>query len=294
VTRLKFIAERCFALTLRIVPRQYRFQTALLLARATVPLFVWTGAYREQRIKNFHRSDEIVLYLVLNALTKHGTPFDLEIVAKGYEHFEQAYAQGKGVLVIGHHAALTLLMVRLFYDKGLDPIVVTPDQRLRVPGTVVTAGTVQPSRMFLVQLRSKLRHGKLVCAMPDRGEHHVGRTIEFTTPAGPVILAPAMIDVAARCGTEVIFTEVRVAGRRLVATIAAPATSSAGIAPAIIQDFISFVRECMARPLTLQRNISRKGAKAQRKSAARSFFAVLLCALAPLREKYSQHRVARR
>ena len=295
VTRLKSSAERCFALAMRIVPRQYRFQTALLLARMTVPLFGLTGAYREQRIKNFHRPEEIVLYLLLNALTKHGTPFELAILPKGYEHFERAYAQGKGVLVIGHHAALTLLMVRLFSDKGFDPIVVSPDPGLRVPGTLTTAGTVQPSRIFLVQLRTKLRHGELVCAMPDRGEHHVGRTVEFTTPAGRVILAPAMIDVAARCGAEVVFTEVRLAGRRLVGTIAAPAASSAGIAPAIIEDFISFVRERTA--LTLQRNVSRKGAKAQRKSAkskASTFFATLLCAFAPLREKYSQHRVGRR
>src|ERR1044072_7147198 len=162
---------------MRVVPRQYRFQAALLLPRATVPLFVWTAAYREQRIKIFHRPDEIVLYLLLNALAKNGTHFDLEIVSKGYQHFERAYAKGKGVLVIGHHAALTLLMVRFFYDKGLDPIVVTPDPRWRVQGTAVTAGTIQPLRMFLVHLCTKVRERKLVCAMPDRGEHHAGRTI---------------------------------------------------------------------------------------------------------------------
>jgi hypothetical protein len=76
--------------------------------------------------------------------------------------------------------------------------------------------------------------------------------------------------VAARCGAEVVFTEVRVEGRRLVATIAVPAASSAR---AIITDFISFVRECT-------QHFSRKGAKAQRKDAA------LLCAFAPLREKH--------
>src|ERR1043166_9810586 len=102
-----------------IVPRQYRFQTALLLARATVPLFRRTAAYREQAIKNFHRPSEIVLFLLLNALTKNGTHFDLEIIAEGYQHFERAYAKGKAVLITGHHAALTLLMVRFFHDKDL-------------------------------------------------------------------------------------------------------------------------------------------------------------------------------
>lgn len=287
VTRLIRIAERCFAFAMRMVPRQYRFQTALWLARATAPLFSSSAAYREQRIKNFHRPDEIVLYLLLNALTKNGTRFDLEIATKGYEHFERAYERGKGVLVIGHHAALTLLMVRLFYDKGLNPIVVTPDGSLRVAGTLVRAGTIQPSHMFLVQLRTKLRQGQLICAMPDRGEHHVGRTIEFETPAGGVILAPAIIDVAARCGAEVVFTEVRVTGRQLMATIAAPSSES------IVEDFISFVRECTAP----SGGLSRKGANAERqnaKSRANAFFAALLSAFAPLREKYFQHRVDRR
>jgi lauroyl/myristoyl acyltransferase len=242
VTRLIRAAERCFAVAMRIVPRQHRFQTVLLLARATVPLLVRTTAYREQSIKNFHRPDEIVLFLLLNALTKNGTRFDLEIVAKGYQHFERAFAHGKGVLVTGHHAALTLLMVRFFHDKDLQPVVITPDSNMRVPGTSVSAETIQPSHMFLVHLRTQLRAGKLLCAMPDRAEHHGQRTIEFATPAGPVIMAPAIIEVAARSGAAVLFTEVRVEGRKLVTMISEPA-SGAGDASAIIKNFISFVRE---------------------------------------------------
>ena len=242
MTRLIRAAERCFALAMRIVPQQYRFQTTLLLARATVPFLVRTAAYQEQSIKNFHRPYEIVLFLLLNALTKNGTRFDLEIVATGYQHFERAFAQGKGVLVTGHHAALTLLMVRFFHDKDLQPIVVTPDYKLRVPGTSIAAETIQPSHMFLVHLRTRLRAGKLLCAMPDRAEHHGQRTIEFATPAGQVIMAPAIIEVAARCGAAVLFTEVRVEGRQLVTLIAEPA-SPAGDVSAIITDFISFVRE---------------------------------------------------
>jgi hypothetical protein len=79
--------------------------------------------------------------------------------------------------------------------------------------------------------------------MPDRAEHHGQRTIEFATPAGPVIMAPAIIEVAARCGAAVLFTEVRVEGRQLVAVITDCASSPAGDASAIIADFISFVRD---------------------------------------------------
>jgi hypothetical protein len=109
--------------------------------------------------------------------------------------------------------------------------------------------------------------------MPDRGEHHTGRTIEFETPAGPVILAPAMIEVAARCGAEVVFTEVRLAGGQLVTTIAAPESSSA---QAIVENFISFVRDCTAA----SDGFSRKGAKVERQRTG------FLPVFAPLREKH--------
>jgi hypothetical protein len=241
-------AEFCCAMAMRLVPRQYRFEVALLLARATVPVLRHTAAYREQQIKKFHGAGEIALHLVLNALSKNETPFDPPIVVNGFEHFERAYARGKGVLVIGHHAALTLFMVRLFYDKGFDPVVITPDARLRVGGTLAIARTVQPSPTFLVRLRSRLRSGYLVCGMPDRGEHHARRTVEFATATGQVILAPAMIQVAARCGAEVLFTAVHLEDRRLVATITTPLPSSIGTVSALIEDFITFVREHTAVP----------------------------------------------
>jgi lauroyl/myristoyl acyltransferase len=239
-------AEFCFATAMLGVPRRHRFAAAALIARTALPLFRRTAAYREQQIKKLHSPYEIALYLVLNALMKNGTRFDPMFEVQGYEEFERAYAAGKGVLVIGPHAALTLLMVRHFYDRGLDPVVISPDPRLRVGGTNVTAKTVQPSPTFLVKTRSRLRRGELVCAMPDRAEHREGRTVEFATANGRVIFAPALMQVAARCGAEVIFTEVHLEGHRLVGTIAAP-SSSAGAAEALTQDFMEFVRACAAR-----------------------------------------------
>lgn len=230
-------AEFGFALVMRAVPRRYRFDVALSLARFSVPVFRHTGAYREQR---FHSPREIVLHLVLNALTKNGTRFDIPFTIDGYEHVERAYATGKGILLTGHHAALTVLLVRLLGDKGLDPVVITPDVEMRIPGTGLDLRTIQPSQMFLVQMRTKLRGGALVCAMPDRAEHHVQRTVEFATGAGRVIIAPAIIDVAARCGAQVLFTEVRLEGRHLAATIVSP-TANASTAE-LVDEFVAFVR----------------------------------------------------
>lgn len=235
-------AEACFAAAMRLVPRRYRFGAAVLIARSAVPLFRLTNAYQVQLMTNVDGPYEVTLHFVLNALTKNGTRFDPVVAVKGYEELERAYAAGRGVLVIGPHAALTLLLVRLFHDAGLEPVVITPDPGMRVGGTTVTARTVQPSPTFLVKTLSRLRRGEVVCAMPDRAEHHGARTIEFATAQGRVIVAPALIEVAARCGAEVVFAEVHVEGRSLAGTIAAPAPVSTGAAGALTEDFMTFVR----------------------------------------------------
>jgi len=231
--------EFCFATLMRLMPLRYRFAAALIIARAAVPLFRMTDAYRVQELIGFDSPHEIALHFILNALTRNGARFNPVVNVKGFEEFERAYRVGKGVLVIGPHAALTLLMIRFFYDRGLDPVVISPDPRMRVGGTNVTVRTVQPSPMFLVKTRSRLRRGELVCAMPDRAEHHGTRTVEFATDKGRVIVAPALMQVAARCGAEVVFTEVHAEGHALVGRLIVP---SAGAGEDITKEFMEFVR----------------------------------------------------
>lgn len=226
---------------MRLVPRAYRFRAVVEIADFVVPFLRKTAAYREQQIKNFHEPREIGLHLLLNALTKNGTTFDPPFVVDGYRHFENAAATSRGVLVTGHHAALTLFMIRLFHDNGLDPIVMTPDSQLRVAGTLVTARSIQPSARALLKVRTSFRNDELICAMPDRAEHDSPRTFEFATPAGRVIMTPALIELAARCGAATLFTEVRLVGRHLAVVIVAPSCDTSD-AKAVVSEFVSFVR----------------------------------------------------
>jgi len=234
-------AEGSVALFFRIIPRRYRFDLALWLARVGPPLFRRTTAYREQQRLNYLTPREIALHLILNALTKNGAGFDPRFVIDGYEDFQQAYQTRRGVLITGHHAALTQLLVRRFHDDGLDPIVITPDQRMRAAGSSKAVRTIQPSATTLVKVRTRFRRGELICAMPDRAEHDSRRTVEFSTAAGRLIIAPALIELAARCGAEVLFTEVRLADRHLAVTIVPPACERSD-AQALISEFVSFVR----------------------------------------------------
>ncbi len=235
-------AEFSFAKGMRLVPRRWRFGASMLIAGASLPLFRLTNEYREQRLKGFDNSREIALHFVLNALSKNGTQFHIPLTLRGYDELERALASGKGVLVMGPHAALTVLMVRLFHDRGLNPLVVTPDSRMRISGTSLAARTLLPSPTFLVKIMNALRRGDMVCAMPDRAEHHGERTLEFTTVTGRVIVSPALMRVAAHSGAKVIFTEVHLEGRALVATLASASTGPDGANDTITKDFIEFVR----------------------------------------------------
>lgn len=234
-------AETCFAKAVLLVPRRYRFAAAVLAARAAVPLFRMTAAYRVQERIGFDSPHEIALHFILNALTRCGTRFDPVIAMDRYEELERAHAEGRGVLMIAPHAALTMLMPRLLYDRGLDSVVVTPDAGMRIGGTKVAARTVQPSPTFLVKTRSSLRRGEIVLAMPDRAEHHPGRTVEFPTAKGHIIIAPALMRVAARCGAAVLFMELHAGPAGLEGTIASPPPASARDADAITEEFVKFV-----------------------------------------------------
>jgi hypothetical protein len=238
--RLIQAAEFFFAAAMRLAPRRYRFGAAVFVARAATPLLRLTDAYRKQELIGFDSPREIVLHFVLNALTRNGARFDPVVQVRGLAELERACAAGTGVLVLGPHAALTLLMIRLFHDRGLDPVVITPDPEMRVAGTTLKVRTVQPSPTFLVKTRNRLRRGELICAMPDRAEHHGARTVEFVTVSGRVIVAPALMHVAARCGARVIFTEAHEDGGTVVGSIHTPGDASSG--DALTEDFMAFVR----------------------------------------------------
>jgi hypothetical protein len=176
-------------------------------------------------------------------LTKNGTKFDPLLIVDGFDELKRLLATGKGVLLISPHTVLSLLMIRLFHDAQLAPVIITADPQMRVSGTTTRPHILQPSPTFLVVTRTKLRGGKLVCAMPDRGEPTEGRTVEFDTVNGRIILATPLMQVAARCGANVMFLKVHVEERGIVATMVSPSPSSANSADAITGDFIKFVRE---------------------------------------------------
>jgi len=237
------LVAKSIAAAIRLLPRRWRFRAAFLLARAAQPFFRRTEAYRNHENLKIDTAAEIALYLVINALTMNGTIFDPVVDIDGYDEFARICNKGRGVLLVQPHAMLTPLQFRIFHDRGLKAIGVSADKLMRIAGTTIPANPLVPSPTFLVTARNRLREGRLVSAMLDRGEHSAGRTVEFATANGPVIIAPALLQVAVRCGARVAFTEVHVDGWRVVGSIV---VSSSDTVEGLTREFAAFVSEHIA------------------------------------------------
>jgi O-antigen/teichoic acid export membrane protein len=242
--RLLHLAGATFAAAMRLVPRRWRFGVTLLLARVAEPFMRATRAYRLLRQGNVDGAAEITLFFLTNALTSGGTEFDARVRIEGYEAFVALCREGRGVLLVQPHAVLTHLQFRVFHDDGLEPIGVNTDALMRIAGTTIPAKPLVPSPLFLVAARNRLREGRLVCSMIDRAESQPGRTYEFDTACGAAFIAPALFEVAERCGARVAFTEVHIERGEVVGTIVVPASDTAA---GQTREFADFMRAHVAR-----------------------------------------------
>ena len=234
---------RCLAAAMRLAPRRWRFSLARVVAGAVEPILRRTAAFRHQEASKIDGARELALYLVLRVLTRYGTRFDPRVTIDGSELLTRALATGQGVLLVGPHVTLYHLLFRRLYDDGFAPAGITAERDMRLPGTTIVADTMQPSATFLVTTRNLLRRGRLVCAMLDRGEHRPGRTVEFSAPLGPIIVAPALLQVAVRSGARVLFTEVHATRDEIRATIHQPSSESVD---GLTREFADFVRAHIA------------------------------------------------
>jgi hypothetical protein len=223
---------------MRLVPRRQRFPAMMLAARAITPLVRRLEALRPRGGTRIDTAGDLAAHFVTHVLTKNGVPYDPVVDFDGYDGFVRAYREGRGLLLASPHAALGLMSIRYNHDHGLRPITITSDP-MRIPGTRILHDTIQPSPSFFVTVRQRLREGRLVGAMLDRVAHHGGRTFEVATVNGPLIVSPALLTLAARCGARVAFIEIhaergRLAGKLVVAT--------SETAEGLTREYVEFVR----------------------------------------------------
>jgi len=235
---LRRSAGAVFSAPMRLVPRHFRFPVMMGIARVITPFIARSETRRPHETARIDSAADLAVHLVWHVMTKNGVPFDPIVDWKGYEDLVTAYREGRGVVLASPHAALGLLSIRQNYDHGLRPITITSHPAL-VPGTRVVHETIQPSATFFVTAKQRLREGRLVGAMIDRAEHTEERTIEVETPRGPLIVSPALLELAVRCGARVAFVAARVDRGRVVGRFA---VASGDSTEELVHEYVDFVR----------------------------------------------------
>lgn len=241
------IASRAFALMILIMPRRYRFRAAVALARALTPLIRRTPWYDKQRKLRLDGVSEIALHHMLNIMSNSGAQFDMKLTVEGAEQMKAAIDEGKGVLLVAPHALLSICVFRYLHDIGCAPTIISLAPLVHIYGTGLAVRAIQPSALSMINLRSRLRSGGVVCAMIDQQPPNASRTIEFATSEGAVRVSDALIRLAERCRARVVFTAARADKHRgVILTFGAPKAIAGMNAETITEDFVEFLKEHIA------------------------------------------------
>jgi hypothetical protein len=235
------IGRAALGLAMRAVPRRHRFAAAVGAAAMAAPVVRRFGVYRAWRVFRVESAHEIVLARVLNALDRIGVEFDPTLRVDGHEHLVAAAGRGRGVLLIGPHTMLTTLLVRHIHDLELPKTVMALNAWWRISGTPLSVPTIRPSATALISARARLAQGHIVCAMIDK-KRGTGRTLEFDTAEGPMLIDDSLIRVAVRSGAQVLFTAARVENGSVVQRIAVPGAGPSPTAAEVTREFIAFVQ----------------------------------------------------
>jgi lauroyl/myristoyl acyltransferase len=240
------IAANCAGLACRLIPRERRFDVAKVAAAALTPFLRLPGTFRFRRARNMETPREVALQMVLRTLDRVGTAYDPIVRVHGAEPFAIAREAGRGLLMIGPHAALSKLVVRYLCDQEYSPIIVVADS-MRFGGMRRPPRQIVISPNFLVRVRTELRAGSIVGAMADHDRHNSRRTFEVQTPAGPVLLSDGLLRIAQKSGSAILFIASALSDDGVVHIYLEPPSPSSKSIEEIANDFAAFVHSHVER-----------------------------------------------
>lgn len=239
-SRVLRVAGFTVAHAFRAMPRAWRFRAAVVLARWLEPLVARTHAYQQRALLRTDDLRETALELLLMMLTRHRTTFDPVLHVEGIEHLP---VPGSGAtLIVGPHTMLSTLFIRYLDDAGHDPVVITADPDQGVPGRRARACVLSPSPALLFKVRRYLGEGRTLAGMIDRAEPE-RRSSTLQTSAGPVFVSDALLQLAVRYHTRIVFIATKMdATSRIVTRLSAPPPGSSSVAQ-LVSAFADFVEE---------------------------------------------------
>jgi lauroyl/myristoyl acyltransferase len=229
----------------RLIPRPQRFDAARAVAAALTPFLQLPGVFRLRSAPMMETPSEVALQMVLRTLDRVGTGYDPVIRVHGAGPFAAARDTGRGLLMIGPHAALSKLVVRYLCDQEYSPIIVVADS-MRFGGMRNPPRQIVMSPAFLLRVRTELRAGSIVGAMADH-EPHTARTFEVQTLAGSVLLSDGLIRVAQKCGSTILFIASALTDDGVVHIYLEPPSRKSESVEGIAKDFAAFVQSHVQR-----------------------------------------------
>jgi hypothetical protein len=244
------VAKLAYRITRRVVviagaavPERFRFGMIVRVSGLLAPAREVYGRLRGRPAKKIWTSTrELVASIGLGIFDECGIDYTPKWLVIGQQLVDDARRLGRGIFVVSAHGSLNPLFVRYFHDIDHSLVVIASDP-MRAPGRPDICVTVQPSRLFLLRVRSVFRAKGMVVCFIDRPNPTGPGNIPVQTPDGAFGVSTAMLRLATRLDTSIIFCSTRVRGDGTpVFTLATHSSASAGDADAIAHEFISFMR----------------------------------------------------
>ena len=224
------VAARLSVLVLRTIPRRTRFAAIKLVVRFVTFLLYGRGTHHGTRFR-LDTPLEQTLVRAIDVLSRYGLAFDPVVHVDGEEVLETAFAQGRGVLMVGPHRMLLTLLPRYMVDRE-KPALFFAAYALPVAGSNRLARMVRPSAAALFSAVTTLRGGGIVCALIDRRPRADG------TPAK---IAGSLLHLATRVGSGVVFMTAGLSSRGDVVFTFRTPSAAARTADAVAGEFEAFV-----------------------------------------------------
>jgi lauroyl/myristoyl acyltransferase len=226
---------------MRIVPMRHRFGVAVASARTLTPLLRHLPPFRERRQWLIDSDAETTLSFALTMLNRAGVRYLPRLRFRRFEILADAVETGRGVLLVGPHSMLSLLVIQQLGELGYAPAAVScmpaNDLASRPSMEVVKTG-----RGALLDSSRRLRRGELVCAMLDRPAPNE-RPVEIVTDRGTLIASDALVRIAVGARARIVFGISRLdADGTVVGSYFAPAPTSHSAAE-VWQDFVRVVQD---------------------------------------------------
>ena len=233
------IAGTASALAMRSVPRRMRFRAIVALSRIVTRAIMRIRPYRRELLL-IDGPREVTLYRMLDVLSRYECAFDPDVDIEGLDDALRALDSPHGALLIGPHAMLGTLALRILHDAGHSPLVFAADETFPILGKQMPSTAVYPSFNALLRARATLRAGGFVGSFVD---HRSNTPTDHPLPNGHITIAEGLFHLGVKMRSEFIFLTARLEGPRVRVFLKTADAETRSSVERLVTNFVRLTRE---------------------------------------------------